>query len=131
MGRFHRLPRNPAYKYEYLDKAAWLSPRPKFYSARLALGDDGAGPARAGDLPEAVALRRLEDRDWPRLSRVFAGSFERVQPFASLGDRRRLESARACLKHTREGCDGPIIAPACHVAIAPERGRARSGAGPW
>jgi Acetyltransferase (GNAT) family len=115
--QFHRLPRNPAYKYEYLQKSAWLSPRPKFYSARLALVDDPAGPALATDLPDAVAFRRLEDRDWPRLSRIFAGSFERVQPFASLGDRRRLESARACLKHTREGCDGPIIGPACHVAV--------------
>lgn len=115
--QFHRLPRNPAYKYEYLEKAACLSPRPKFYSARLTLGVDEVGPVRPPELPESVAFRRLEDRDWPRLSRVFAGSFERVQPFAGLGDRRRLEAARACLKFTREGCDGPIIAPACHVAV--------------
>ena len=27
--QFHRLPQNPAYKYEYFHKAAWLSPRPK------------------------------------------------------------------------------------------------------
>jgi GNAT superfamily N-acetyltransferase len=120
--QFHRLPRNAAYKYEYLEKAAWLSPRPKFYSARLALGADGSDSARSTDLTETVAFRRLEDRDWPRLSRVFAGSFERVQPFASLGDRRRLESARACLKHTREGCDGPIIDRACHVAVDPKDG---------
>jgi hypothetical protein len=115
--QFHRLPRNPAYKYEYLEKAAWLSPRPKFYSARLSLGARGAGPAPAIELPEAVGFRALEDRDWPRLSRVFAGSFERVQPFASLGDRRRLEAARGCLKYTRDGHDGPIIRPACHLAF--------------
>ena len=83
---------------------------------------EGDSPARAIDVGEGVGFRRMEDRDWPRLSRVFAGSFERVQPFASLGDRRRLESARACLKHTREGCDGPIIGPACHVAVDPKDG---------
>jgi hypothetical protein len=120
--RFHRLPRNPAYKYEYLERAAWLSPRPKFYTARLALGPRGDAPAQALEIPEVVAFRPLADRDWPRLSRVFAGSFERVQPFASLGDRRRLEAARACLKHTREGRDGPIIGPACHVAVDPKDG---------
>ncbi len=63
-----------------------------------------------------MTFRPLEDRDWPLLSRPFAGSFRRVQPFASLSDRRRLEAARDCLKFTREGGDGPIIQPACHVA---------------
>ena len=70
------------------------------------------------DAQEAVTFRRLEDRDWPLLSRPFAVSFHRVQPFASLSDRRRLKAARDCLKFTREGGDGPIIHPACHVALS-------------
>jgi ribosomal protein S18 acetylase RimI-like enzyme len=115
--QFHRLPQNPAYKYEYFEKAAWLSPRPKIYSARLALRpSEGNLPAEV-DARGAVRFRRLEDQDWPRLSRLFAGSFHRVQPFASLGDRRRLEASRECLKLTREGGDGPIIHPACYVAL--------------
>ncbi len=116
--QFHQLPRNPAYKYEYWEKTAWLSPRPKFYSARRPL------QASAGDPPPeidvhggAIRFRRLEDRDWPRLSRLFAWSFDRVQPFGSLSDRRRLEAARACLADTREGHDGPMIRPACYVAV--------------
>ncbi len=121
--QFHQLPRNPAYKYEYLEKAAWLSPRPKYYSARLKLGASGDSPAPPAELPEAVGFRRLEDRDWPRLSRPFAASFHRVQPFASLGERRRLEAARDCLKSTRDGRDGPIIRPACHVALDEKGGR--------
>ena len=32
--QFHELPRNAAYKYEYFEHRAWLSPRPKFYHAR-------------------------------------------------------------------------------------------------
>jgi hypothetical protein len=116
--QYHRLPRDAAYKYEYFDRAAWLTPRPKFYSARLAL--PLADRDRPGDVDaqEPVTFRGLEDHDWPRLSRLFAGAFDRVQPFASLGERRRLEAARACLKFTRDGRDGPLIRPACHVALS-------------
>ena len=31
--QFHQLPRNAAYKYEYLKGEAWLTPRPKHYHA--------------------------------------------------------------------------------------------------
>ncbi len=54
---------------------------------------------------------------------IFAASFHRVQPFAALSDRRRLEASRDCLKHTRDGGDGPIIHPACHVAVSQAQGR--------
>jgi hypothetical protein len=122
--QFHQLPRNPAYKYEYLEKAAWLSPRPKYHSARLALSPAASDPpVEVEAQSEVIRFRRLEDRDWPRLSRLFAGSFDRVQPFASLGDRRRLEAARECLRSTRDGGDGPIIRPACQVAVAAGGGR--------
>jgi hypothetical protein len=122
--QFHRLPRNPAYKYEYLDRAAWLSPRPRIYGARLILRPPVGGIPSAIEVHRGGArFRRLEDRDWPRLSRLFAGSFHRVQPFAGLSDRRRLEAARACLKGTREGLDGPIVRPACHLAVDAKDGR--------
>lgn len=122
--QFHRLPRNPAYKYEYLDDAAWLTPRPKFHTARLALQRSPAGPPGEIEVHHhAIGFRRLEDRDWPRLSPVFSSSFHRVQPFEGLGDRRRLEAARDCLKHTREGNDGPIIRAASHVAYIEKTGR--------
>jgi Acetyltransferase (GNAT) family len=121
--QFHQLPRNPAYKYEYWDKTAWLSPRPKFYSARLALKLTADEPPANLEVHHTeIRVRRLEDRDWPRLSRVFAGSFHRVQPFQSLSDRRRLEAARGCLKYTRDGHDGPIIGAASHVAVAEKNG---------
>jgi hypothetical protein len=114
--QFHQLPQNAAYKYEYWNKTAWLSPRPKFYSARLGLHPHlGAAPAEV-EAHGPIGFRRLEVADWQRLSRLFAGAFNRVQPFASLSERRRLECARACLKHTRQGNDGPLIEPACHVA---------------
>ena len=115
--RFRQLPRNPAYKYEYIGGQAWLSPRPAYYNARLALRPPPDGLPGEVEVHHArVRFRRLEDRDWPRLSRVFAGAFQRVQPFQSLGDRRRLEAARDCLRQTRGGHHGPIIHAACHVA---------------
>src|SRR5262245_38350519 len=104
--QFHRLPQNPAYKYEYLARAAYLSPRPKFYSARLRLRPPEAGLAESVDARDEVRIRRLDRRDWPRLSRLFAAAFHRVPPFASLGDRRRLLAARDCLRFTRNGGDG-------------------------
>jgi GNAT superfamily N-acetyltransferase len=123
--QFHQLPQDPAYKYEYVDNSAWLSPRPKFYSARLELQPRAEVVPEELDAQESIRFRRFEDGDWHRLSRVFAGAFHRVQPFASLSDRRRLESARSCLKFTREGGDGPLIRPACHVAFSKEHGNCR------
>ena len=120
--QFHQLPQNPAYKYEYFDNTAWLSPRPKFQSARLELRVREESLPLEVDAQETVCIRGFEDRDWPRLSRPFARAFDRVQPFASLSDRRRVDAARDCLKFTRAGGDGPVIVPACHVAISKERG---------
>ena len=121
--QFHQLPQNAAYKYEYLDEMAWLSPRPKFYSARLPLRPQLEAAPETVDAQEEIGFRRFEEEDWARLTHLFAGSFSRVQPYASLSDRRRLESARSCLNFTREGGDGPIIAPACQVAFGKEHDR--------
>ena len=121
--QFHQLPQNPAFKYEYINKTAWLSPSPKSYSARLALHPQPAPAPESVDIDEAIGFRRLEEVDWARLTHLFAGAFSRVQPYAGLSDRRRLASARACLNFTREGGDGPIINPACHVAFNKEHDR--------
>jgi hypothetical protein len=120
--QFHQLPQNPAYKYEYFDNKAWLSPRPKFQRARLELRAREESVTPEVEAGETVCIRAFEERDWPRLSRPFARAFDRVQPFASLSERRRLDAARDCLKFTRQGGDGPVIVPACHVAITQERG---------
>jgi hypothetical protein len=115
---FRRLPTNPAYKYEYFGGKAWLSPRPKSCHALLELRpreEIGTVDAR-----EPIRIRPLGAADWEALGAVFAGAFHRVQPFASLGETDRLDAARQCLGHTREGGDGPLIEPACSVAVARE-----------
>jgi hypothetical protein len=123
--QFHQLPQNPAFKYEYFEKTAWLSPRPQYYSARLALGPQDQPAPLELDASEPVGFRGLEQRDWGRLSSLFAAAFRQVQPFAGLSERQQLKAARECLQATRDGLDGPLIEPACHVAVRREDGDLR------
>lgn len=113
--QFHQLPRNAAYKYELIDGATHLSPRPKHYHALLDLtafaGRDADG------LVERVALRRARGEDFAELVPLFAAAFRTIQPFGSLDDdTRRLAAARA-LERTRTGGDGPWIEAASQVAL--------------
>lgn len=120
MAQFHQLPHNAAYKYEYLDGQALLSPRPKSFNALLELQPRSA-PAQPL-LPEPVQIRALEDTDWERLARLFAAAFHRVQPFAGLDENERLQASRECLDQTRSGGDGPLVTPACFVATGADGG---------
>src|SRR5262249_44211526 len=90
--QFHHLPRNSAYKYEYFDGSALLSPRPKYYHALLDLDPP---PDLDGAAPEAV-LRPLTDSDWDALAPVFAGAFRALPPFGQLEDEPRVKAARQC-----------------------------------
>ncbi len=109
-GQFAQLPRHTAYRYEYLDGEAWLSPRPRYYHALLELEHlrlDGAAE---------IAARPLVPADWDELVEVFAGSFAEQQPFAGLSAEARLVAARHSLDQTRTGGDGPWIDAASFVA---------------
>src|SRR5260221_14710721 len=88
--QFHQLPRNGAYKYEFLGGEVWLTPRPKHYHALLELR-----PMEAAD---AVPLRRLQADDWDALVPIFCGAFRGIQPFGSLGDEPMREAAKTCLE---------------------------------
>jgi hypothetical protein len=116
--QFEKLPTNPAYKYEYFDGKAWLSPRPK--SCHVLLELQPREEIGSVDAREPIRFRSLAANDWDALNAPFAGAFHRVQPFASLGESDRLEAARQCLQYTREGGDGPLIEPACFVAVSRE-----------
>jgi len=112
--QFHELPRNPAYKYEYITGEAWLTPRPKSYHALLDLRSfDPPVDLHPGD--QAVC-RRLADEDWEQLPAVLAAAFHDVQPFASVDQNTRLQAAEDCLRETREGTEGPLVEAASFVA---------------
>jgi Acetyltransferase (GNAT) family len=114
---FKQLPRHPAYKYEYFNSRAVLSPRPQSQRAVLDL--------RTASLPTDTPLprrqstiRQLHSRDWPLLPRLLATAFDDIPPFAALPVDLRHEAAEDCIEHTRSGGDGSVLESACFVAPA-------------
>ena len=111
---FRQLPRHPAYKYEYIDGEAWLSPRPRTYHALLDLR-----PPPEGD--DRVTTRPVADKDWTDLVRLFSAAFKDHPPFLGLDDRKHRSAARAILEHARSGGDGPFVEHASFLATADPR----------
>jgi GNAT superfamily N-acetyltransferase len=105
---FVQLPRNSAYRYEYVGGEALLSPRPKHYHVSRRLkpspvpGIVDFRPARMGDLGSLVLL--------------FTSCFRHIQPFGSLDASTRERAARTALERTYGSGDGPLIAQASFVA---------------
>jgi len=113
--QYHQLPRNPAYKYEYIDGQTWLTPRPKTFSALLDLT-----PRLVGDgvvHGDKTDVRPVADEDWPLLPRLFAAAFHQVPPFIALNDADRVQASGECLQQTRAGGDGPLLTSASLVAV--------------
>jgi GNAT superfamily N-acetyltransferase len=108
--QFRQLPRNGAFRYDYLDGTGHIAPRPKHYHALLEL----APVAAAG--VEGVELRPVRPGDWDALVPLFAEAFARAQPFAALDGATRREAAGGCLSRTRTGGDGPWVERASFVA---------------
>ncbi len=120
---WQQLPRNPAYKYEYYDREAWFTPRPRYYRALLDL--EPLPIEDTIDAQEKVQLRPLCAQDWDCLPEVFAAAFKRVQPYGSLDETLRLQAATRALTQTRTGGDGPLIENACFVASTRQGGYLR------
>jgi GNAT superfamily N-acetyltransferase len=114
--QFNQLPRNAAYRYDYLEGQAWLSPRPRYYHAVLDL--ERLGLEGAADVP----LRAFEEADWDALAEVFAEAFRGQQPFAGQTEEARLVAARRSLAQTSSNGDGPWIEPASFVACGRDGG---------
>jgi GNAT superfamily N-acetyltransferase len=108
LAQFHQLPRNPAYKYEYLGGEAVLSPRPKYYHAVL----DLRPPVPA----EPLDLRPLVLEEIGQLAPLLSGAFRGLPPFAGLDDDPRQAAAARALERTRKGDDGPLVPSASFVA---------------
>jgi GNAT superfamily N-acetyltransferase len=113
---FRKLPRHPAYKYEYLNRRACLVPRAKFYHAMLDLN----GSQIDGGTPRNVTTRLIEDGDIPNLEMVFAAAFAAYLPFAALEASRRAQAAQDALLKVRTGGEGPWIRKTSFLAVAQE-----------
>jgi GNAT superfamily N-acetyltransferase len=105
--QFHQLPRNPAYKYEYLSGKAFLSPRAKHYHGLLDLERR----------PVSEEIRPLKPEEFAELIPLFCDAFRSIQPYGSLDDATREQAARSSLERTRTGGDGPLIEQASFVAL--------------
>jgi GNAT superfamily N-acetyltransferase len=109
--QLQRLPRNAAYRYEFIHGQAYLTPRPKHYHALLELRP------MADELPDDVRLRPVREADWRAMPDAFADAFTAVQPFGCLDEPTRLQAADSCLERTRTGGDGPWLSQASFVAV--------------
>ncbi|MBL8797886.1 MAG: hypothetical protein JNM56_28570, partial [Planctomycetia bacterium] len=107
--QFQELPRNSAFKYEYLNGQAIVSPTARHFHALLDL--------TPLPIPDDAVLRPLRPSDWADLAPIFSGAFARIQPFGSLDDATRLKAATEALERTRTGGDGPLIEQASFVAL--------------
>jgi GNAT superfamily N-acetyltransferase len=120
--QFQQLPRNGAYKYEYINGQAWLSPRPRYYHALLDLEALAERPLEG--VSRTAKLRAVRPADWEELAPLFAAAFERQQPFCGLEDDQRVVAVRKSLEFTRCGGDGPWIERASFVATEGDAGYA-------
>jgi GNAT superfamily N-acetyltransferase len=109
--QFHRLPRSPAYKYEYFDGRAVLTPRPKLYHALLDLRTFPPPP-----VDDAATPRPVRADDWDVMADLFSAAFRDRPPLLGLDDDARRQAAGEILEFTRAGNDGPLIPEACLVA---------------
>ena len=114
--QFDQLPRNPAYKYEYIEGEAWLTALPRTYHALLALEKRTPASTVEGFGREEISVRKLDEDDWEEFPSLFAWAFHRVVPFSLISDEDRLTAATQCVEHVRKGGDGPLIKDACYVA---------------
>lgn len=110
---FDRLPRNAAYRYEYLDGQGQLTPRPRHYHAILDL---------APRLPNPDGkFRPVRDDDFEDLAALFANVFRTIPPYGGLDSATRDKAARQALERTWTDGDGPWIRRASTVALQGRR----------
>jgi len=103
---------------EYWDGQLRISPRWRSHSFFLELWPPEECP-RVEDL-DIASIRPLVADDWEKLPEVLAAAFRDAPPLGMLGDRRRVCAARDWLLSTRDGGEGPLVEPACAVAVDAE-----------
>jgi GNAT superfamily N-acetyltransferase len=114
---YDRLPRHPSYKFEYWDGQLRISPR--WRSHRFFLELKAPEECEKGDEGRIATIRPLAAADWEKLPEVLAAAFRDSPPLGMLGYKRRVWAARDWLRSTRDGSEGPLVEPACMVAIDP------------
>src|SRR5439155_9473945 len=91
--QFHQLPRNPAYKYEFLSGKAYLTPRARHHHAVL---DLDRRPVSDDELIRPITANALG-----KFVPLFCGAFRGIQPYGSLDEPTREQAARQAMERTR------------------------------
>ncbi len=107
---FLKLPRHPAYQYEYRAGRVRLESRPRLFHALLDLSGETTLTESSG-----LAARPVAAKDWPALRFVFVRAFGRTAPLRHLDDLTRRQATEQLLDATRSGRDGPLIPSASLV----------------
>lgn len=124
---FERLPRNPAYKYEFFDGRAVLTPRPRYQRAILELSACFL-PTSVSSRTSGPSIRPLAPGDWTSLPALLSAAFHAVPPLVTLDRDLRLTVAREHVELTRTGGDGSLFERACFVAVDPHGAECLVGA---
>lgn len=115
---FRKLPRHPAYRYEFKDGRCWISGRPVFYHAK---GDlNCLLESTSGQRENPWVISPIEHADWSELVHLFANAFSRSVPFIHLTEEKQLAAAKALLQRTQNGEDGPLVDDASYVIRNPQ-----------
>ena len=111
---FDRLPRHPAFRYEYAQGSAAITYRPRFYHAQLDLLSCKFEPTTAN-----VQVRSVVETDWDQLSGPFDRAFCRSAFYMSVPEEARGQYTRDHLDRTRHGAYGPLIPEASFILEDP------------
>lgn len=109
---WRRLPRNAAYKYEFVEGKALIFPEPTCADVVL---DLRTFSPPAPDPREEWLLREMTSDDWNSLPEIMARAFSGVAPFATLTNEELPLVSADCLAETRQGKDGSLLPGACMV----------------
>lgn len=117
---WRKMPRHPFFKHEYLKGRLHWTPRPNTCDAfleldrwQMPLASESSLRLRTGPL----ILRALQDDDWRELPGTFCAASTHWPPLSQWHGSAALRAARCIMEWAQRGRDGPLIVPACHVAV--------------
>ena len=118
---WRRMPRLSSFKNEYWDGHARYTPRPNTCDCYLDLNTWPGPPVDEENRltrQRLVTIRPLRDDDWPGVPKAFHGAFAQQPPLWQWNQVPAARAARCIIEWTRQGRDGTLVGPACHVATA-------------
>lgn len=120
---WRRMPRHPSFKHEYWNGRLHWTPRPNTCDVFLDLDQwQPPQPSEVSLVSRArITVRQVREEDWAMLPRVFCAASSQWPPLSQWEGAAPLRASRVIIEWARRGRDGPLVAPACLVALAGDR----------